>query len=782
MILSQRTADMLEWRSFLNLYATFVDSEPARKNAQLMKPSPELQHDLNLTREALLCVQKGQAPSFASMEDISLILQKAAIENHVLEGMELYHTMRLASLNNDVGSRLKGWKQEYPLLHEKGMRLPDLRNIEKEIASKIEPDGQVKEDATPELARIRKQILHLKSRVEHALERYLRDKRYAGSIQEDYVTYRHGRAVLVVRSEQKNAIRGVIHGESGSGASVYMEPLNVLEPNNDLAQLEDRQRQEIHRLLRELTGIVRRESDLLQFALQQLIEMDLVLARGRFGKGFDCVVPEISQQFAIRLINARHPLLQNALRFHNRPVVPLSFELPADKKVLVVTGPNTGGKTVFLKTAGLLLLMAHFGIPIPAEEGSTIPELSKIDADIGDQQSISESLSTFSSHMINIVGILSKVQSCSLVLLDELGTGTDPEEGAPLGVSIVQELLKHEVKAIVTSHHSQMKVFAWNHPECVTAAMEFDPQTLTPTYRVLLDQIGASHAFEIAERLGLPPAVLQRARDLTGENQRQLQEFQERLQERIRELERRQEELSRERREWEQKYHEQEQHLQSMEQNLQQRMSELHEKNTDLIRTLNARVETLLANIQDATLRQEMRKQYQQSVAPAMQQVDDLTAQAEQKTEESELRPGDRVWVTLYKEYGEVVGVKKGQAELIIRNKRFTVPLSMVVKKETFVESLPKGIQIQMEQKEVERELNLIGQTVEEALPMVDKYLDDAFLGQLPEVRLIHGHGTGRLRRAIEEMLNGHPHVLRFHPESQQRGGSGVTVVELKTL
>lgn len=775
---SDRTLTMLEWPAFLDFYSAFVTSPAARDEVHRLRPLTGLEQEWQLSSEALICAQKNEIPGFSGLENISSLLDRSMIQNQYLPGVELYRIFRLIFLNNEIRKQAASWKKDYPSISERIQRLPDLRNLQQHIESKIEQTGEVKENATPELTRLQKRISQLKSRVERSLEKYLKDSRYQTVLQENYVTYRHGRAVLLVRADQKNAIRGLVHGSSGSGASLFVEPFPILELNNELAEVTDQQAEEITRILKELTAMVGNEAELLKFVLRQLISLDLIFARGRFGKTFRGTIPRMSEDLSIRLMQARHPLLEDTLRKQNRNVVPLDLEIDASKKALVVTGPNTGGKTVLLKTMGLLSLIAHCAIPLPAGDESVVPYFSGIEADIGDQQSISESLSTFSSHISNIQSILSNLQEDSLVMLDELGTGTDPEEGAPLAVAILQELLDRRVKIVVTSHHSQLKVFAFNDPRCVPAAMEFDERNLQPTYRVHLDQIGSSHAFDIAERLGLPAGLLQRARSLTDERQLQLEEFQAKLQQRISDLTSSEQALEREKINWENQSREQQQRLESLEKKLESQLKTLREQNQDLIRTLSAKVEVLLGTIQDMKLRQELRKKYKDEVVPSITELQELTPTPE-PTEQFQV--GERVWVNLYREFGEVVGIKKGQADLIIRNKRFTVPVNTLERKESLQESLPKGVQVQFEEKQVEPELNLIGQTVEEALTEADKYLDDAFLGQLPEVRIIHGHGTGRLKRALEEMLQKHPHVQKFHPEIQQRGGGGVTVVELKS-
>ncbi|HEY4491967.1 MAG TPA: Smr/MutS family protein, partial [Acidobacteriota bacterium] len=441
----------------------------------------------------------------------------------------------------------------------------------------------------------------------------------------------------------------------------------------------------------------------------------------------------------MHLQSGRHPLLEATLLQQNQEVVPLSFELADNKKALVVTGPNTGGKTVLLKTAGLLALMAHAALPIPAAEGSVLPRFSRVEADIGDQQSISSSLSTFSSHITNIVSILSQLEESSLILLDELGTGTDPEEGGPLAVAILQELLGHNVKAIVTSHHSQMKMFAFHRAECVTAAMEFDEDNLLPTYRMLPDQIGASHALEMAQRLGLPDSILHEARSLTGQQQRELQKFQKQLQDRIAFLEREQAELQKQKAEWLADASEKQKTVEASQKKLQQQMERLREQNFDLIRTINASVENLLAAIQDVQQKQQLRKQYREHVVAKLDELQQLTGPPEASADHLSFQPGERVWVSLYKDFGEILSIRKDQAELLIRNKRFNVPLAMLERRESLQQSMPKGVRLEIAEKHAERELNLIGQTVEEALAATDKYLDDAVLSGLQEVRLIHG-------------------------------------------
>lgn len=777
--ISPSAARMLEWPEFLQYFSGYASSAAGRQKILELQAPEDLKAELEISHEALQCALKDQIPSLSTLENSEELIHKAAIENQVMDGAEILHLLKLIALNNEVRNSAEGWNREFPRLFSRMSHLPDLKTLEREIDSVIDPTGELKEDATPELARLYKQTSHLKTRVERALERYFRDSRYQGVLQEDYVTYRHGRAVLLARSEQKQAIRGVVHGISGSGASVFLEPFNVLELNNELAELNDQIREEITRILKQLTASIARNTDALLFSLQQLTVLDTIFARGRFGKFHQAAIPEMTSDFHLRLIDGRHPLLEAALKKENRLPVPLSLEMPPDKKALVVTGPNTGGKTVFLKTAGLLTLMAHHALPVPAAEGTKFPIIKSMEADIGDQQSISESLSTFSSHIRNIRNILEHVQERSIVLLDELGTGTDPEEGAPLAVAILEEFLKRDTKTLITSHHSQMKVFAFNHPQCLTAAMEFDQNNLQPTYRVHLDQVGASHAFEIAERLGLPSAILKNARSLVGDERRRIDEFQRRLQEKIHQLTIKQEELEREKAEWESKANEQQQKLDALQNKLEQELRTLREQNADLIRTMNAKVEVMLDSIKDAQERQALRKQLKEEVMPAIQSVQQLTAVDK---EPEKFNPGERVWVNLYKDFGEIISIKKEQAEVLIRNIRFTVPLNTLERKQSVQETLPKGVHVVYAEKNVEPELNLIGQTVDEALSAADKYLDDAVLGQLPQVRLIHGHGTGKLKRALEEMLTSHPHVRGFHPESPQRGGTGVTVVELKAL
>ncbi|HET6267604.1 MAG TPA: endonuclease MutS2 [Acidobacteriota bacterium] len=778
---TNRTREMLEWPEFLHFFSRFVSSPAAQSFVTKIVPVENLQAELDVSREVLACGQKDSLPSLGAVEDISELLKKTAIQNQIMEGIELIHIARLAAQNNRVRNETRGWKIEYPLIFERTSKLPDLQVVEAQITAMIEPTGEIKEDATPELARLTKQISGLKSRVERTLEKYFKDSRYQTALQEDYATYRHGRAVLLVRTDNKSAIRGVIHGESGSGASVFLEPFPVLELNNELAQVNDRFADECKRILRELTALAAKHAEILDWSLRQLVDLDLLFARGRFGKAFNCSVPELTSEFRIDMRNARHPLLQDTLSRQNRAVIPFSYSLNADQKALVVTGPNTGGKTVFLKTTGLLLLMAHCGIPIPADEGTVLPELSSIQADIGDQQSIAESLSTFSSHIRNIVGILSNLKERSLILLDELGTGTDPEEGAPLAVAILQHLLRFNVKTLITSHHSALKMFAYQNAACVSAAMEFDSSRLQPTYRILLDQVGASHGIDIAEQLGLPSDILQSARAHTGETQREVREFLAKLQDRITTLSAEQDRLQLEKAEWQAKAEDQQKQLDRSQRKLEERLKTLRDQNTDLIRTINAKVEGLIETAKKTDSRQQVRKEYQAEVAPILSQLDNLTKEADAASGSQDFSIGDRVWVNLYKDYGEITGIKKDQAELVLRNKRFTVPLSTLEKRESIAESLPHGISVKLEEKTVEPEINVIGQTVEDALAAVDKYLDDAFVAQLPQVRIIHGFGMGKLRRAIEAALTGHPQVQGFHPEAQERGGGGVTVVLLKS-
>ncbi|NLC38496.1 MAG: endonuclease MutS2, partial [Clostridia bacterium] len=576
--------------------------------------------------------------------------------------------------------------------------------------------------------------------------------------------------------------------QSASGATLFIEPMPVVELNNDLRNFQLAEKREIEAILTGLTKIIAGCISELEDNLQSLARLDFIFAKGKLSQAMDGCQPELNTEGLVHIKKGRHPLLVGE-------VVPIDIHLGRDFRVLVITGPNTGGKTVALKTVGLLCLMAQCGMHIPAEPGTELAVFQSIFADIGDEQSIEQSLSTFSGHMTNIVQIMNKIKLPSLVLLDELGAGTDPVEGSALAIAILKKLRSLQAHTIATTHYSELKAFAYNTPGVENASVEFDPVTLRPTYRLLIGMPGRSNAFEIAARLGLAPEVVAEARSLISRDELEIGHLLKDLEAKRKSLDRDREEVDKIREE-----------LAALRHNLEAEKRRLHEKEEKIIAEAYRRSESIIKKGQQEIsslikmLKEQMekidRKEQEKSIQQAREQLKELKKTARQQLRSLQpsdpgriprkIKPGDLVFVTKLQKQGRIIGVSGGQGpvQVQIGILKVEVPwedLREIDEPKTVIESnsINAGIMVQKSE-EISPEIDLRGCTVEEALEELSKFFDDVLLSNLTTVYLIHGKGTGALRTAIGEYLRDHPRVKNFRLGYQNEGGSGVTVVEFK--
>ena len=688
-----------------------------------------------------------------------------------------------------------------------------------DVRRKIDPAGDVVDDSSPELRVIRDRLRKQRSRLRGTLESYLRGKDTAKYLQQEVVTDRNGRYVLVVRAEHRAAIPGIVHGSSGSGASLFLEPLSTVEINNDIVALEQQEHEEVRRILLALSDAFRRRTPDLERTVEAATEIDVLQAKARLSTLLNGFEPALAEDGRLELRAARHPLLIPALRrhlgedagsgTHDGDPVPVDVLLIPPVTVLVITGPNTGGKTVALKTAGLLMLMAQAGLLVPAAGGSQIPVLRSLFADIGDEQSIAQSLSTFSGHITNIVGMDRSLDLPALVLLDEAGAGTDPVEGGALAMAIIEHFRRRGALVIATTHYDALKTYASTTEGVTPAGFGFDAQTFAPTYRLNYGSPGSSLAFEISQRLGLPSAILDRARAHRGEREAQLAEHLARIERDMQALDHERRLAARERetiasteakllaREQELKNRE-ETFRRRMDQRIEERLREARREIDAVVERLRVRTETMATQAERAAARLVPTGQSGGARAEARAAIDQIgdrlrrtvdgptPAPSQARTEpDAPSRPpavGDRVLVGALMLEGTVQTLSGRDAEVDVRGKRLRAriddlrviggPSSAAARVRVNVDLQPRtGTQT---------ELNVIGCNVDEALSRAEKFLDDAVVGEQRTLRVIHGYGTGQLRRAIADFLQTHPLVAKFATAPADQGGGGVTVVELK--
>ncbi len=798
---------VLEWDRLLALLAGYSVSSIGKAWIQNLNPSTDrgwLEKQHSLVEEMRLLLGEGAQPGLGSLFDPLNLLDKSRIEGAALEAEEIRDLLNLADDISGWASllRLPPERVQDRIPELKALSAPlltsDLRPLIDSLRTKILPDGTLTDDASPELRRIRREMERQQRAIEDSLRSALRRLSEGGSAQDDLITIRGERFVIPVKSEVKRRVQGVIHGASSSGQTVYLEPLETIELNNDLVRLLEDEQAEIHRIFLAMTRQIAGYANVIGEGAAILAEVETLLVRARFAQEFACVRPKFSSGL-FDLKQARHPLLEKRLRGSVGTIVPLTLGLSNEERQLIISGPNTGGKTVSLKTAGLLSIMAQTGIPVPAEE-AIFPVFENILADIGDSQSIEQNLSTFSAHIVNLNRIAQIAAAGSLVLLDELGSSTDPEEGAALAVAIAGHFLHSRAWSIISTHLTSLKVYAANHAGVRNAAVGFDEHTLAPTYELRLGVPGASAGINIAQRLGLNPEIVASARSQLNTQTQDIASFLDRLHAQLEELvEERQrvqkleQELARERnrlaaegmKEWRAKVRELEQKLQSL-------LKDFEYQARETVRAVDDRAaqQKLSKHAEQRIAR--LRREFQESFNSAVV-ADKTGANKEDQHAQPHLvrniSAGDTVKLRTLGRTGVV------QREIDANTFEIAVgPMKMRVSRDEIAEVIStrsnpveaarrRGVSVTVADSnaEMRSEINVIGKTVDEATDEVEKFLDRAYLAGLPRIRIVHGTGMGILRRALRSMLDRHPHVAGISEPGQSEGGAGATVVELRS-
>jgi DNA mismatch repair protein MutS2 len=819
-LLSHPSARVLEFDSLRDLLSGYASSPLGHGLIADLAPSTDrewIENQQQLTTEIREFRRVGGRFDFSGLLDVSTLVEKSRIAGAALETTDIRDVVlvvdRAAEWREIALSPPAAMKLEWKTVAQLSSGITDFTEFLRAFRNKILPDGTLDDKASPELARIRREIEKQRRSIQDSLRGYLRRLSEGGTLQDELVTIRGERFVIPVKVEQKRRVQGVVHGASSSGQTVFVEPLETIEQNNELVRLLDEEQAEVHRILVEMTRRIGENISPILAAVDVLGELELQFAKARFAEEYNCVPVVLSGQDSrgdgrprpstsrarLVLIKARHPLLERNLKAKGDHVIPTTIELEGEAQELVITGPNTGGKTVVLKTVGLLALMAQSGIPVPADRAE-LPVFDAVLADIGDYQSIEQNLSTFSAHVTNIDFISRTATSQSLVLLDELGSATDPEEGAALAVAIAEHFRRAGCCTIISTHHTSLKVFGANTAGVINASVGFDEATLQPTYELKIGVPGASAGINIAQRLGLNPTIIEAARARLGSQARDVGEFLDRLHFQLRDVETerlrlrvREDEIRREKANL----------AAEGKKDQQAKVKEMEKKLDSLLRDFEYHAREMVKAIQDRTAAQKLSKDAERRISKLRREFREQfdSAVVAHTTGADRGDPHAQPQLVKHVSEGDTVKLKSvGRPAVISRridDNHFEVEIGamkMKIARDDIADVLVRAsdspikaarargisVSLESENQSVASEINVIGRTVDDATREVEKFVDRAFLAGLPRIRVVHGSGMGILRKALRQYLQKHPHVESVTEPPHNEGGGGATVVELR--
>jgi DNA mismatch repair protein MutS2 len=802
--MNEKTFEVLEFKKILERLATHTSFSGGRDLALALRPTPyldEAQERQQETTEARLLIEMETNVTLGGVFDITEPVATARrgviIEPSTL--LDILTTLRRGTTLRRTLTRLRG---QVPRLAQISELIEECRPIQQEIARVVNDRAEINDSASPRLAIIRRDLKVSFDRLQSKLQNIVNSSSNAKYLQEPLVTQRNGRYVVPLKAEFKGRIKGIVHDQSASGATLWIEPIATVELNNSWRELQIEEENEIRRILSELTDLIGRESALIVRTVEILAEIDLIFAKARYAEALEATPPQLvgfRQMPAsedtnhpggtLNIAEARHPLLDPTT------VVPIDVYLDDDTYVLVITGPNTGGKTVALKTVGLLTLMAQSGLHIPAAEGASLSVFDGIYADIGDEQSIEQSLSTFSAHMTNTIRILDECGPESLVILDEVGAGTDPAEGSALARAILSELLRKGATTLVTTHHPELKVWSHEQKGVRNASVVFDLETLAPTYQLVIGLPGRSNALAIASRLGMRDTIINEARTMITTESMVADDLLDEIHKTRDEIRREKTAASAIRYEAEEVRGELQDRLDNIEAERRRLMGEAREEINEELEDLRAEMRRMRRRLQAAGQPLEAIKQVEESldtVRDSLEQpIDAAVEPAVEGLEDRPLRLGDNVWVHTLGAEGQITELGRDEAEVQIGRLRLRAKLDDLTyrtrserKKGATPPSKPEPAKTPAapQAKSPGLELDLRGSRVNDALPRLEEYLDAAYMAGLPFVRIIHGKGTGALRKAVHEMVRSHPLTKTWERGKPNEGGDGVTVIKLVDL
>ena len=778
--------NVLEYEKITNLLASFASSRFGKEQCRSVAPSGDYDTVVRLHRETAEAVEvvQTQSPPFGGIYDLRQILKKASM-GAILETEELRCVMSTITGMRHIKYFFRDLVLDIPLLKEKVHPIEILGTMERHLKDTIDEHGNFRDDASPELRRITRELHTAQGHVKDRLSAILHDAAHQKIFQDAIVTIRDERYVIPVKQEYRNYFPGVIHDQSASGATIFVEPLATVELNNTVRQMTLARAQEIQRILQRLTAEIARSADILSDDCNILAELDLIFARAHLAREMGAYPPLLNREGRVRLRRARHPLLSRD------KVVPIDIELGTSFSTLLITGPNTGGKTVSMKTLGILALLSQSGCFLPTAAEAELPVYRNIYADIGDEQSIEQSLSTFSSHIKNIVRIVEKAAAGDLVLLDEVGAGTDPDEGAALARSIIEHFLPRGIHVVATTHYAALKTYAYTQTGIENASVEFDLQTLRPTYRLLIGIPGASNAFSISRQLGLPQDIVGRAASYVAEEHAQFEHIVN--------------ELEQEKKKYEvksQTLRSRETVLDALEERLCVEREMLAKKQQEVLHKAREEADHIV---------REARRSAEETIKLLKEQFDDYGVKARRKAIQEartrlndvyvhemnpryeqvgipvraeEIHAGDIVYIHRLAQEGTVLSVHEKELTVQIGGLRTTIKMSACSfvsrKKNADTKKFHVAASIARKSEEIRPQIDVRGMTVSEAESVLGKFIDDAVFTGLSKVLLIHGKGTGALREGLQKYLKRHRSVLTFSFADISEGGTGATVVELK--
>ncbi|NMM53851.1 endonuclease MutS2 [Paenibacillus aquistagni] len=777
----------LEYEKILQALSKHASTSLGAEAALDLKPSSELDEvnrRLQATDEALTVDRlKGGAP-FAGVTDIRPAVKRARIGG-ILNPDELWNISALTNASRRLKRYIDSVHEDHPveILHDMVETLSDQKPLEDAIRRCIDDQGEVMDQASAELASTRRDLRIGETRIREKLESLVRSSSTSKMLQEQLVTIRNDRYVIPVKQEYRSHFGGIVHDQSSSGATLFIEPESIVAMNNKLRETKMREEREIERILSELTDLVGEQADALLYDTKTVSDLDFIFAKARYAHEQRATLPIMNDNGYLKLKKARHPLIAR------EQVVPTDVELGKDYSTIIVTGPNTGGKTVSLKTIGLLSLMAMSGLFVHANEESELCVFDAIYADIGDEQSIEQSLSTFSSHLTNIIRILSQMTSKSLILLDELGAGTDPAEGSALAIAILEHMHRMNCRIVATTHYSELKAYAYERDGILNASMEFDVETLRPTYRLLLGVPGRSNAFAIAERLGLSRDIIDLARGEVTEEDMRIETMIASLERNRLEAEEEHRTAAKLRKENEELQRQLMEQNERIEASREKRIAQAEEEARSIVNKALKEADDVITELRLLAMEGEKVKEHE--LTNARKRLDEaapakkLAAKAAKKKPAGVIEPGDEVKVYSLNQKGHVVEISGNEAVVqlgIMKMKVRKDDMELIASaKQQAPEKQRSGANVKRTRGEnVRSELDLRGENLEEAIMEVDRFLDEALLGNLTLVYIIHGKGTGVLRSGIQEFLKRHKHVKSYRNGAFNEGGMGVTVAELK--
>ncbi len=795
--MNEKAYRVLEYNKIIDMLCENTVSSMGREIAKELKPSNsvnEVKIMQQETDEAVkIVLRKGSVP-LEGLSDIRTGLRKAEISS-IMDPHDLLKTADLLR----CARRLKGYLkddegEDYPIIYDLVGGLYSLKAIEDDIYNAIVSEDEISDRASTTLYNIRRQIRDKNNSIRDKLNSIIRSSQHSKALQDQIITVRGDRFVVPVKSEYRANMPGLVHDQSASGSTLFIEPMAVVEMNNDIKELKSKEKAEIEKILSELTGKVEDNIDAIGANCDILSELDFIFAKAKLAIQMNCMPPTINDKGYINLKKARHPLIDP------KKVVANDIVIGSEYNIVVITGPNTGGKTVTLKTLGIITLMAMAGLQIPASDNSSVSVFNSVYADIGDEQSIEQSLSTFSSHMTNIVSIIGHATDRSLVLFDELGAGTDPTEGAALAMAILDDLYQRGATVVATTHYSELKAFAMQRPGIVNASVEFDVETLRPTYKLLIGVPGKSNAFEISKRLGLDDYIINKARGLISEEDLEFENIITDLQKNRILAESEREEAERLKTE-----------VKKLKEEYENRKFKLDKERDAVLNEARKKAKTIILdakNDADDLVNQIKKAEEHDTAAERNRQIEEARKKLKLKLDDAEgsinniaesiipkdrlmpiknIKLGDTVFISTLNQKGSILSLPDDKGEVMVQ--------VGIMKMNVHISNLSRcsdapnkralkssAVLVRNKSKTTATSIDLRGQTLDEALINVDKYLDDAYLSHLNEVTIIHGKGTGVLRQGVMDMLKSSAHVKSYRAGKYGEGGIGVTVVEIKSM